>query len=281
MRRWLADKDEVEPGRQGLVAQRMARVEIIAEHGDITPPVALGVLADPAFGGSHLAVLLLVAILRRDELGLQGQDAVLSGGDDHRRDHGMSVGDLPISVRGDGTVGAADAVRAVVLRAIDGDEQLPVEGAKRLKMPPFVQGGKDPPEHGKHLLRWHVVEHVADMVIRGDLLHAKHGLGVAEAPGLGHGGLIRKKGRALGEKHRKRRHRHIVHAVPGIGPPSLVREPAHQFPQLADQVVVTQTVRALLKRICQRLCLVVCGLSCFYTKAPRFCPAVYATNFSK
>ncbi len=84
-------------------------------------PMALAVLADPTLGGSVLAVLFLVAILRRDKLGLQRYHAAMTGRDKNRCNPRMSVVERSRVVLGNGAVITTNASRSVLLRTIQGD----------------------------------------------------------------------------------------------------------------------------------------------------------------
>ncbi len=74
---------------------------------------------------------------------------------------------------------------------------------------------------------------------------------------------------------------HVFHAVLEVRPGALVREPAHQFPQVADQVAKHQVRFVLSKWMCQCCRLVVCGPARLLYRSGGILSSSYAADLSK
>ena len=64
----FADVDKMKAIEQGLSAEGLVGVNVIAEQGGLQPGVERGVFVQPAFGGGDFTVLFGVAILGRHKL---------------------------------------------------------------------------------------------------------------------------------------------------------------------------------------------------------------------
>src|ERR1700692_1866829 len=78
MGRRLADEQEMPACRPHRLADRLAGVEIVAEIDGIEPCIAWAMGGEPASRRHALAVLLVVPILRHDELRLQRYDPAMA-----------------------------------------------------------------------------------------------------------------------------------------------------------------------------------------------------------
>src|SRR5258708_17040294 len=118
VRRGLAGEDEIaaaglDGGGDGLTGE-----EVVAE---IDRPIAQegrAMLGEPALGGAALAVLLLRAVLRDDELGRQRQDLRVAGCHEACAEKGMEALDATVGSAPRGALRAADLARGEVLRPI-------------------------------------------------------------------------------------------------------------------------------------------------------------------
>src|SRR5712691_6984734 len=86
---------------------------------------------EPAFGCIALAVLLFGAVRFDDELRHQGQDHVVAGRDDRRRQHGMIKLDLAVRAFARLAMWAAELLRAKILGSVECDQRAPVEALER------------------------------------------------------------------------------------------------------------------------------------------------------
>src|SRR5208337_3141283 len=78
-------------------------------------------LAEPAFGGVAFAVLLLGAVLGRDEFRHQRHDLGMAERHHRRRQHGMIALGLAVGALARQTVRATELLRAEDLRPVPGD----------------------------------------------------------------------------------------------------------------------------------------------------------------
>jgi len=97
--------------------KRLMTMQIIA-HGRHLPGLKpFGIALHPTFDGLLLAVLLVVSILRGDELRLQSKHMLLSGRYQYRSQDRMRIGLFPFSCPY-GAIGAVDLFRGKVLGSI-------------------------------------------------------------------------------------------------------------------------------------------------------------------
>ena len=157
-----------------------------------------------------------MAILRRDELWLQGDDLVFPRRDDDGRDRLVHVRHLSIGVGALGTARTMNLLRRKIFRAIQGDQQLVREDTPRQHVPRPFQGGIHLGKHRKQLSRGHGIEQRPDLIITGNSAHPKETLGVAPPFGVLHRPLIGQKRGRLGKEDGKRPQCGIFDRVPGI-----------------------------------------------------------------
>ncbi len=235
MRAFLAGEDEVVIAVLEPLDHALAGEEIVGEIHRAQRLQARPVLFMPAFDGVSLAILLLGAILFGDELRRQRNDLGMSRRDHGRRQKGMITLDLAIGAFARQAMRAGDLVAAEIFAPVEGDEGSvaePAEGFahRGLEQQPFrvLEAGREP-------RRGRIVEHVADVVVRRDLLDAEQGLAVRAPVAFLQPALERKEGRALHEEHRKGRHTEIGHG--DVSAPTLarVRKSGANGPQARQQ----------------------------------------------
>jgi len=100
---WLAGEDEVGMVLKYLLTERLMAVQVVAQESDAPCRVMRPPVKKPALAGGQFAILLGMAILRLDELGCQGNDAILAWRHQHRRD-----GDVTVQCLANGKTVAAD-----------------------------------------------------------------------------------------------------------------------------------------------------------------------------
>ncbi len=118
----LADQDEVEPQGLQFAAKRLVAVEVVAEDDRLQPAAFPAVRGQPALGGVDLAVLLLCAVLRPDELRGQRDDFVTPRLDQHRGQGRVEIRHLAVGVPPGRTVLAMDRLRGEILRPVQGEQ---------------------------------------------------------------------------------------------------------------------------------------------------------------
>ena len=118
--------------RDGL-GDRLAGEEIVAEIDWPQTGEPRAVCREPALGGVALAILLLRAVLGRDEFRHQGKRLRLARRDDRRRQHGMVAFDHAVGALAGEALRAAELLRAEIFGAVERDEGAaaePLEGAQ-------------------------------------------------------------------------------------------------------------------------------------------------------
>src|SRR5260370_7023851 len=87
----LADEQEMPARCPHRLADRLAGVEVVAEIDGIEPCVAWAMGGEPASRRHALAILLVVPVLRNDELWLQRNDPAMARRDQRRRHQRMEI----------------------------------------------------------------------------------------------------------------------------------------------------------------------------------------------
>lgn len=131
---------------------------------------------------------------------------------------------------------AMDLARAVRFGAVERDQQVTIEPAE------YVEAAVDGPELieglGEHRMqqpRRGRVEHVADVIVTGDLADAEQAGGVGEPMALLELALMGQEGRALHEEHREGGHAEVAHAIGRVDAAALVRKPVQAAAQRSEQ----------------------------------------------
>src|SRR3954466_895383 len=109
---------------------------------------------------------------------------------------------------------AMDLARALILGAVERDQHAPAEPAEHVQtaidLPDLVDRRR---KYRVQQIRRGRIEHVADVVVTGDLGDAEQGGGIGGRLPRLELALMRQKGRALREEDRERRHADVAHEV--------------------------------------------------------------------
>jgi len=153
------------------------------------------------------------SILRLDELGCQGNDAILAWRHQHRRDGDVTVQCLAIGKHGLRAAGTGNRLGRKEIGAIERDQEGIVERTKCVEQAMAVQIVPDLGHEREQPLRRHRIEHVANLVVARDVMDAEQGGGVVLALQLLHPNLAIEKRWTLREKNRERRQCRILNVV--------------------------------------------------------------------
>ena len=129
-----------------------------------------------------LAVLLLGAVLGRDELRHQGQRHRVSWGHNRASQHGMVAFGLAVGALARQALRAAELLRAEVFRAVERDQHAAAELLERQQPAMPAQRAQDFIEGGLQVRGMHRVEHGADVVVGGHGRHAELAVAVRNLP---------------------------------------------------------------------------------------------------
>src|ERR1700677_4225372 len=108
------------------LAYGLAGEQIIAEPDRIEPGIPRAVRRQPSPRGSAFTVLLVVAVLRDNELRLQRHDPVVARCDNRGGQHGVEILGLVLAAFAVGTLRATDFVRAMEFRSVQRDQHPPI-----------------------------------------------------------------------------------------------------------------------------------------------------------
>jgi len=144
-------------------------------------------------------------------------------------------------------LGAVDVLGAVVLSAIQWDQQVTVNRAIRLEIPHLAQRLESMAEHGQQVRGGDAIEEIPNVVVTGDLVHPKQALRITVPFAFVHGPLESQKRRTLGEEHRECAEAGIFDEVAGVVPGAFVRQLAEQLPEPAHQRVKGHRVQTLFE----------------------------------
>ncbi|MGA2291602.1 DUF2927 domain-containing protein, partial [Bradyrhizobium sp.] len=222
---WLADEDEIPVDVAHGLAQRLAGEQVVTKKDRIEPCVARAVGGQPSLGRGVLAVLLFRAILRRDEFRLERDNLVVSGRDQCRPEHRMEILGLSFAAQPGRAMPTMDVLGAEIFRSIQGDQHMIPQPTKSIQAVGHRFQRRD--RIGKHRMkpfRLCRIQHVANMVVAGDLGDPEQALAVRTPVPLLQPQLMRQKRGALHEKHRERRHPDVAHRVGHVRSSALVRK---------------------------------------------------------
>jgi len=144
----------------------------------------LGVFGQPTFPRRPFAVLFVVAVLRHDVFGGQGDDLGASWAHDHRGDGRVIREGLAIGALTGETVWAMHGLGRKVLGAIQRHQPLVAKAPKARERAMLFQTLTNRHKHGIKEARGKRIEQVADLIVTGNLLHAQQGVGVSVALGV-------------------------------------------------------------------------------------------------
>jgi len=137
-----------------------------------------------------------------------------------------------------------DLLRGMIPGAIQSNERRVVDAAESLQDPRCTQGVVDPIIHRIEGLGRDRVEHLADLIVAGDLLEVEETLGVVMTPGLLHRLLMRQEGGRLGEEDREGAQTKVGHRIGGVLAPAPVGQSGEHLAQVADQIVEARAAQA-------------------------------------
>jgi hypothetical protein len=225
MGRRLADEQEMPARLPHRLAGRLAGVEVVAEIDGIEPCVAWAMGGEPASRRHALAVLLVVPVLRHDELGLQRHHPAMARRHQRRRHQGMEVFGRATTALARRAAGTMQLRRAEIFGAVERDQHVmpqPTEGGEPV---PALQDFDRMRKQRLEGLRPYRVQHISNMVVARNLRHRKQRLAVRAAMPVPvrQMPLMCQERRALHEEHRKRRHADIGHDVMAVLTAPLVR----------------------------------------------------------
>jgi hypothetical protein len=185
------------------LAHRLAGMEIVAEIDRVQPFVAGAVPFEPAPHGAALAVLLVVTILRPDELGLKRHHLGMARSHDRGAEQGVEIlGRLTFPGAG-GAVRTLDLRRAVVLGTVERDQHVRTEPPESLDPAGALERRNRLAKAREQVIGRDRIEHGADVIVAGDAVDAEQGLAVRAAVAGLELALMIQEGRALGEEHRE------------------------------------------------------------------------------
>ena len=209
----LTDEEEVRAEVGDECAEGLAAVQIVAEQDRPVGEQSGDVGGQPALGGVALAILLALllgqvgpvgggVVLGLDEQRHEREDAVVAVGDDAGREHGVEelLGLVLADMAGRALL-AMDAVRAMELDPVEGDEQAAVEAQEGVEAALVADGveaeGEEIGEEGGI----ETVEQIANTVFTRDLADAEEGVAIGAGGLLEHAALEVEEGGGL-EKER-------------------------------------------------------------------------------
>ena len=173
--------------------------------------------ASPAFAGPRCALLFVLALLRQDVCGRDGNDWGVFGAHPHRGDRRVRRQGGPVGALTRETVGAMDGLGGEGGRPIQGDQQLLPQDPETLEQMVLFKARTDLEKDGVAVMRGSRIEAGADRVVIGDGLDAQQGLGVLPSlAGLELALGLQKRGRWPAEDAQGASGS-VLHRVTGIG----------------------------------------------------------------
>lgn len=181
----------------------------------------------PSPRGTAFTVLLVVAVLRDNELRLQRHDPIVARCDNRGGQHGVEILGLVLAAFAMETVRTMDLGRAVKFRSVQRDQHMSIQTSHGVKATALVQFSHEIGEHGGEPLRFDRIKLRAYLTVSGDFAHPEQGLTVRTALAGLQMALVRQKRRALHEERRERGQREIRHGVSCVlAPPPVGQGPA-------------------------------------------------------
>src|SRR5258706_4544664 len=227
MRGRLADEQEMAAGRQHILRGRLPRIEVIAEIDRIERGIVGAMGGKPAPCRHAFAVLLVVAVLRHDEFWLKCPYLIMPRRPQRRRPYAMKIFDLAAAALAYRATRTMKLGREVISRAVEGDQPVMAEPAKRSEPAAALQQVKRRDQWRMKTFRRNPIQHVPNVIIARDFGHPEQRLAIRSPMPrpLRQMPLMGEKRRALHEEHRKRRHADIRHRVLAALTTAPVRQP--------------------------------------------------------
>ena len=201
----LAGEDEIVAGVRHHLGDGVAGEQIVAQKHGAQRREPCAMLVEPALDGVAFAVLLLGAVLGRDEFRHQRHDLGMAGRHDRRRQHRMIALGLAVGALARQTVRATELLRAEELRSVPGDQGPSAQPAEGLPHRRLAKQRLHAFETRLQQRGVRLVQKVADVIVGGNPADAEQRLAVGAAVAFLHRALIGQKRRALHEEHRERR----------------------------------------------------------------------------
>ena len=155
----------------------------------------------PALDSGVFAVLFFVTILGCDELRLERQDTDVPRRHNGRRKQGVIVFPLAVIAFSRLAVRAAEFLRGEIFGAIERNQHTSVEPSEKPQTPALLQHIERRAKQGKKCCRFDRIEHVADMIVGRDFVHAEQARAVRFAAPRFQRPLVAEERRALREEH--------------------------------------------------------------------------------
>jgi len=167
-----------------------------------------------------------MAVLRYDEFGLKGHHLIMPRRHQRRRHHAMEIFDLAAAALARRATRTMKLGRAVIFRAVEGDQHVMAEPAERSEPAAALQQVKRRDQWRMKTFRRNPIQHVPNVIIARDLGHPEQRLAIRSPMPrpLRQVPLMGEKRRALHEEHRKRRHADIRHRVLAVLATASVRQ---------------------------------------------------------
>src|SRR5258708_5733902 len=233
MGRRLADEQEMPAHRPNRLADRLAGVEVVVKLEGRGAWVGGGGGGEPTSRRRALAVLLVVPVLRHNELWLQRNDPAMARRHQRRGHQRMEIFGRAAAALARRAARTMQLRRAVIFRAVERDQHMMPPPTKSRETAASFQHFERMGKMRIEAFRLHWVQHIPNMVVAWDLNHPKQRLAVRAtmAVPVRQVPLMGQKRRALHEKRCKRRHSDIAHDVMDVFPAPLVRQTRTRPPQ--------------------------------------------------
>src|SRR5260370_1151567 len=211
MGRRLADEQEMPAHRPNRLADRLAGVEVVAESDRMGPCVAWAVGGGPASRRHALAIMLVVPVLRHNELWLQRNDPAMARRHQRRGHQRMEIFGRAAAALARRAARTMQLRRAVIFRAVERDQHMMPQPTKSRETVASFQHFERMGKMRIKAFRLHRVQHIPNMVVARNPRHPKQRLAVRAtmAVPVRQVPLMGEKRRALHEERCKRRHADI------------------------------------------------------------------------
>ena len=191
------------------MAEGLAAVQVVAEEDGPEGAQWVDGGGQPAFGGVAFAVLLAFfvgavvvgVVLGLDEVGQQGQGAVVAVGDKGGAEHDVEVLlGLVLADMADGAEGATDGVGALELDTVESDGDAAVEAQEGIQGAVVAGGLQAVGKQGGEVVGVVAIEEIANGVVARNVLDTEQGLAIGASGLLLHAALEVEEGGGLEEE---------------------------------------------------------------------------------
>lgn len=165
----------------------------------------------------------------------QRHRAIMPGRHHGRGQHRMEILDFVLAAFAVRAIRAMDLTRAMVFRAIQRDEQIPIQAAHGLQCAGLAQFGHDIGEQRVEMRWFDRIEHGADPDVAGDFVHPEQRLAIGTALRYFQMALMGQEGRALHEERRERGEREVRHRIARVVPRTWVWQGLATAAQRGDE----------------------------------------------